>query len=99
MPRLDMNCGVCNSSHNITHSCSVPMASGMSQIDPRQLLESLPTHNLPPFLTSLVSSLQHLKTQCHVSDEVFGELYEDCMADNAPCRILKPKVVLKSFAT
>ena len=45
---------------------SKPEARGVeSQSDVQHLLDSLPSHNLPPFLTNLLTSLQHL--QAHVS--------------------------------
>jgi len=37
--------------------------SASSQSDVQQLLDSIPSHNLPPFLKTLVTSLQHLQAQ------------------------------------
>ena len=37
--------------------------SAASQSDVHQLLDSIPSHNLPPFLKTLVTSLQHLQAQ------------------------------------
>ena len=45
---------------------SKPEARGVefdSQSDVQHLLDSLPSHNLPPFLTNLPTSLQHLQAQ------------------------------------
>ena len=43
---------------------SKPEAHGIeTQSDVQHLLDSLPSHNLPPFLTNLLTSLQHLQAQ------------------------------------
>ena len=39
------------------------MRSASSQSDVQQLLDSIPSHNLPPFLKTLITSLQHLQAQ------------------------------------